>query len=121
MTLTLLARRTAAIVLGAGGVMLGVASPAVADTPPGCTVADFTNVAIGVDAATTAYLFSHPDVNAFFTGLQGQPKDSVKAQIQAYLQANPQVQADLKVATAAGEDLRHRCGVPDEAIILGAL
>jgi hemophore-related protein len=121
MTLTLLARRTAAIVLGAGGVMLGLASPAVADTPPGCTVADFTNVAIGVDAATTAYLFSHPDVNAFFTGLQGQPKDAVKAQIQAYLQANPQVQADLKVATQAGEDLRHRCGVPDEAIILGAL
>lgn len=121
MTLTLLARRAAAIVLGAGGVMLGVAAPAFADTPPGCTVADFTNVATGVDAATTAYLFTHPDVNAFFTGLQGQPKDSVKAQIQAYLQANPQVQADLKVATAAGEDLRNRCGVPDEAVILGAL
>ena len=121
MTLTLLARRTAASVIGAGGVLLALAAPAVADVTPGCTVGDFTSVATGVDAATTAYMFTHPDVNAFFTGLQGQPQDSVKAQIQAYFQANPQVQADLKVATAAGDDLRSRCGIPDEAIILGAL
>jgi hemophore-related protein len=121
MTFTLLARRTAAIVLGAGGVLVAVASPAIADTPPGCTVADFTNVATGVDAATTAYLFTHPDVNAFFTGLQGQPKDSVKAQVAAYMQANPQVQAELKAITAPGEDLRNRCNIPDEAIVLGAL
>ena len=120
MTLTLLARRTAASVIGAGGVLLGLAAPAVA-APPGCTAADFTNVATGVDAATTAYLFTHPDVNAFFTGLQGQPKDSVKSQIQAYLQANPQVKAELQAVTAPGEDLRNRCGVPDEAMVLGAL
>jgi len=121
MAFTLLARRTAASVIGAGGVLLALAAPAVADTPPGCTVADFTNVATGVDAATTAYLFTHPDVNAFFTGLQGQPKDSVKAQIQAYLQANPQVQAELQAVTAPGDDLRSRCNVPNEAIILGTL
>ena len=121
MTLTLLARRTAAIVLGAGGVMLGVASPAVADAPPGCTVADFTNVAIGVDAAMTAYLFSHPDVNAFFTGLQGQPKDSVKAQVGSYFQANPQVKAELDAVRAPAKDLRNRCNVPKEATILGSL
>jgi hemophore-related protein len=121
MALTSLARRTAAIVLGAGGVMLAVAAPAVADTPPGCTVADFTNVAIGVDAATTAYLFTHPDVNAFFTSLQGQHRDSARAQIQAYMQANPQVQAELAAITAPGEDLRRRCNVPDEAVILGLL
>lgn len=121
MSFNLIARRTAASVLGAGGVLLGLAAPAVADTPPGCTVADFTNVATGVDAATTAYLFTHPDVNAFFTSLQGQPKDQVKQQIQSYLAANPQVRADLKVATQAGEDLRHRCNVPDSALILGSL
>ena len=121
MTLTLLARRTAASVIGAGGVFLALAAPAVADSPPGCTVADFTNVATGVDAATTAYLFTHPDVNAFISGLQGQPKASVKPQIQAYMQANPQVQAELQAITAPGEDLRHRCNIPDEATILGSL
>ena len=121
MTLTMLARRTAASVIGAGGVLLALAAPAVADTPPGCTVADFTNVATGVDAATTAYLFTHPDVNAFFTGLQGQPKASVKSQVQAYMQANPQVQAELQAITAPGEDLRNRCNIPSEAIVLGAL
>lgn len=121
MFLTLSARRTAASALGAGGLLLGLAAPAVADTPPGCTVADFTNVAIGVNAATTAYLFTHPDVNAFFTGLQGQPHDVALAQIKDYMQANPQVRAELTAITAPGEDLRRRCGVPDEAQILGAL
>jgi chromatin segregation and condensation protein Rec8/ScpA/Scc1 (kleisin family) len=38
-----------------------------------------------------------------------------------YLQANPQVQAELQAITAPGEDLRHRCNVPDEATILGSL
>jgi hemophore-related protein len=121
MTFILIARRTAASLLGAGGVLLGLAAPAVADTPPGCTAADFTNVATGVNAATTAYLFTHPDVNAFFSGLQGQSKDAVKAQVQAYLQANPRVQAELAAITAPGDDLRNRCNVPDESMIFGVL
>ncbi len=29
----------------------------------------------GVWAGTSVYLFTHPDVNAFFTGLKGQPGD----------------------------------------------
>jgi len=121
MTLTLLARRTVASVIGAGGVLLALAAPAVADVTPGCTVGDFTNVATGVDAATTAYMFTHPDVNAFYSGLQGQPKDSVRQQVAAYLQANPQVQAELQAITQPGEDLRRRCNVPDEAIVLGSI
>lgn len=121
MTLKLLARRTAASVVGAGGVLLGLAAPAVADTPPGCTVADFTNVETGVAAAMTAYLFTHPDVNAFFTGLQGQSKDAVTAQAQAYMQANPQIQAELDAIRAPGDELRDRCNLPDEAIIIGVL
>lgn len=121
MTFSLLARRTAASVLGAGGVLLGLAAPAVADAPPGCTTADFTNVATGVNAATTAYLFTHPNVNAFFTGLQGQSKDSVKTQVTAFMQANPQVQAELQAITAPGDELRARCNVPDEVVILGVL
>ena len=90
MTFATRSARATALVLGAGGVLLGLAAPAVADLPPGCTLADVTNVAAGVDAGITAYLFTHPDVNNFLTGLQGQNKDSVKAQAQAYLnQATP--------------------------------
>ena len=39
--------------------------------------------------ATSAYLFTHPDVNAFMTGLKGQPRDQIRAQVQQYLDANP--------------------------------
>lgn len=121
MTFTLVVRRAAASVLGAGGVLLGLAAPAVADVPPGCTVADFTNVETGVSAAMTAYLFTHPDVNAFFTGLQGQKKAAVKAQTQAYLQANPQVSTELGAIRAPVVELRNRCNVPNESALLGVL
>jgi len=113
--------RATAFVLGTGGVLLGLAAPAVADLPPGCTLADVTNVAAGVDAGITAYLFTHPDVNNFLTGLQGQSKDAVKAQAQAYFQANPQVKAELDAIRAPSVDLRNRCGIPPAAVILGVL
>lgn len=121
MSFNLFVRRTAASVLGAGGVLLSLAAPALADIPPGCTAADYTAVATGVDAGATAYLVTHPEVNAFFTGLQGQPRDTVKAQVESYLQANPQVRAELRAITAPGQDLRRRCNIPDEALILGSL
>ena len=89
--------------------------------PPGCTLADVTNVASGVDAAITAYLFAHPDVNNFLTSLQGQDKDSVRAQANDYFQANPQVKAELDALRAPSVDLRNRCGIPAAAIILGVL
>ena len=58
------------------GAMLAAfpAAPAWAD-PPNCTAADLAGVAAGVSAATSAYLFTHPDVNDFVTGLKGQPRD----------------------------------------------
>ena len=59
-----------------------------ADPPPNCTTADMTAVMSGVSAGMSAYLFAHPDVNAFFSGLQGLPKDQVGAQTQIYLDAN---------------------------------
>jgi hemophore-related protein len=121
MTFAFKSFRATALVLGTGGVLLGIAAPAVAAPPPGCTLADVTNVAAGVDAAITAYLFAHPDVNNFLTGLQGQNKDSVRAQAQAYFQANPQVKAELDAIRAPSVDLRNRCGIPPVAIILGVL
>jgi len=99
--------RATAIALGTGGVLLGLAAPAVADLPPGCTLADVTNVAAAVDAGITAYLFTHPDVNDFLTGLQGQSKDQVKAELDAI--------------RAPSVDLRARCGIPPAAVILGVL
>jgi len=113
--------RATALFVGTGGALLGLAAPAVASPPPGCTLADVTNVASGVDAGITAYLFSRPDVNDFLTGLQGQGKDTVKLQVADYFQANPQVKAELDAIRAPAVDLRNRCGIPAAAVILGVL
>jgi hemophore-related protein len=80
-----------------------------------------TNVAAGVDVAITGYLLDHPDVNNFLSSLQGQNKDSVRAQANDYFQANPQVKAELDAVRAPSVDLRNRCGIPAAAIILGVL
>ena len=64
----------------------------------------------GVSAATSAYLFTHPDVNDFFTGLEGTPRDELRGQIQQYLDANPQVRAELQGIRQPLVDLRARCG-----------
>jgi hemophore-related protein len=95
----------------AGALFFGVAATAAAD-PPNCTAADLTNVSSGVSAATSSYLFSHPDVNGFFTGLKGQPKSAVTDDVQNYLNANPQVQADLQGIRQPLVDFRNGCGVP---------
>ena len=104
-----------AVVL-AGGVLLGTAAPAVADDPPppppACTAADLAFVMGGVTAETATYLFTHPDVNAFFTGLKGQPRDQMREQVTAYLDANPQVRAELQVVRQPSIDFRHRCDAP---------
>jgi len=105
--------------LGAGAVLMSVAGPAAADPPPGCTTADMTGVMSGVSAAMSAYLFSHPDVNAFFTGLRGQSKEQVRAQTQSYLDANPQIRADLDNIRQPSTDFRVRCNLPQRALALG--
>ncbi len=79
-----------------GAMLFGSAAIAVADPPPNCTAADLARVASGVSDATSTYLFTHPDVNAFFTGLKGQDRDVMRNNAQNYLNANPQVQADLQ-------------------------
>ena len=79
-----------------GAMLFGSAAIAVADPPPNCSAADLARVASGVSAATADYMFGHPDVNAFFTGLKGQGHDVLRNNAQNYLNANPQVQADLQ-------------------------
>jgi len=113
--------RATAATLGAGAVILGASGTAVADAPPNCTAADVTAVMAGVSTNMTGYLFTHPDVNAFFTGLQGQKKADVKRQTQDYLNANPQVNAELRAIRSPADDLRARCNIPVKAEISGAL
>jgi len=98
--------------------VLGGAAVAQADPPPNCTTADMTAVMSGVSAALSAYLLLHPDVNDFFTGLQGLPKTEVKTRTEDYLSANPSVRADLQAIRWPSVDFRTRCNLPQRALIL---
>jgi heme-binding protein len=114
-------RRAAAALLGAGAVVLSVAGPALADPPPNCTTADMTGIMAGVSAAMSSYLFTHPDVNAFFTGLEGQPKAQVSTQVQQYLNANPQIRAELDGIRQPSTDFRNRCGLIQRPLAPGVV
>jgi hemophore-related protein len=111
------AQRRVAAVIGAGvvaGAMgFGTAASALADPPPppppGCSAADFEQVRADVSAATSGYLFTHPDVNAFFSSLRGQPKDQIRNQIKTYLANNPQTQSDLAGIRQPLRDMKNRC------------
>src|ERR1700754_197604 len=100
---TLVGRRAVAGALGAGasaGAMLFCAVPSAvagdpANNPPNCSAADLAGVSSGVSASTSAYLFPHPDVNWFFTSLEGMPRDQIRDKVDDYLNQNPQAKADL--------------------------
>jgi heme-binding protein len=91
------------------GAMLFGSAIAAADPPPNCTAADLARVQSGVSAATSDYMFNHPDVNAFFTGLKGQDRDVLRNNAQNYLNANPQVQGDLQGIRQPLDDFKARC------------
>jgi hemophore-related protein len=96
----------------AGTLSCVIAGTAAADPPPrppNCTAADVAGVATGVAAALTAYLFTHPDVNGFYTDLQDQPKDQLRDNVQNYFNANPQEQAELEGIRQPMTDIRQRC------------
>jgi len=107
------ARRAVAGTVGAGaiaGAMLFGALPSAMADEPNCTAADLAGVASGVSAATSAYLFTHPDVNWFFTSLEGLPRDEIRDDVRTYLDANPQVKADMTGIRQPLVDLKNRCG-----------
>ncbi|TPG29842.1 heme-binding protein [Mycolicibacterium hodleri] len=116
MAMALHVRARAALgTIGAGAVaaatVFAAAPSASADPlPPNCTAADLAQVTTGVSAANSVYLFTHPDVNAFFTDLEGLPPDTVRARIADYTAANPQVQAELAAIRQPLVDMRTRCG-----------
>src|SRR6476646_10797009 len=111
-------RRAVAGALGvgafAGAMLFGAIPSAMADdpalNPPNCTAGDLAQVAAGVSAGTSVYLFTHPDVNWFFTSLEGLPRDEVRSEVQDYLNNNPSVTADLTGIRQPLVDLKNRCG-----------
>lgn len=115
--MTIGTRRLVATLTGFGAIALAVFGqiPAAAadpnpQAPPNCTVADLEGVRTGVQFATSAYLFTHPDVNAFFTSLAGLPRDQVLAKVKGYMAANPQVKADITGIRQPLLDIKNRCG-----------
>ena len=103
--------------LVAGAMLFGAATamaePPPAPVPPPCTAAEMARVMSGVTFDTSNYLTLHPNVNDFFTSLKGQPRDQIRNQIQTYLDANPQVQDELRAIRQPSVDFRQRCGLPE--------
>jgi heme-binding protein len=100
-----------------GAALFGATPPAHANedpaaNPPNCSAADLEGVRAGVQASTSAYLFTHPDVNDFFNSLEGLPRDQRRPKLDAYLTTHPQTQADLAGIRQPIIDLKNRCGNP---------
>jgi heme-binding protein len=93
-----------------GGTPLANATQDPAADPPNCTTADLQGVQAGVDASTSAYLFSHPDLNGFMSGLQGQSREQVAEQVHGYMAAHPQEQAEMAGIRQPLMDLKNHCG-----------
>ena len=121
MTFTPLARRTAASIIGAGGVLLGLAAPAVAYDGPGCSAADIMAVEAQMSTAMAGYLFTHPDVNAFLTSTDGMPAAQRRSMVQDYLAANPQTKAEIGAIKSPGAAMRQRCNIPASHLHFGLL
>jgi hemophore-related protein len=86
---------------------------------PNCTAADMAGVAAGVAASASAYLFTHPDVNDFYSSLRGQPRDQVADQVRTFFDNNPQAHSDLLGIRQPLVDFRSRCGIsgPDQPLL----
>ena len=99
-----------------GDASLAFAQPTPAPLPldpaapvPGCTAADLAQVSGTVGTGMADYLFSHPDVNTFFTSLRGLPNEQIHGDVQNYMNANPQVESEINGIRQPLTDLRHRC------------
>jgi hemophore-related protein len=117
------ARRAVAEVIGSGavagamlfwGAAVAFAEPPPAPPPPapGCTAADLAQASGTVGTAMADYMFSHPDVNNFFTSLRGLPNEELRGRVQTYMDANPQVETEINGIRQPVTDLRNRCDAP---------
>jgi len=120
-----LGHRALVVVIGtgatAGALLFGMASTASAEppppAPPGCSAGDLAQVSGAVGTAMSGYLFSHPEVNDFFTSLRGLPNEELRADVQTYMDAHPQTQSEITGIRQPLTDLRTRCDAP--APVLG--
>ena len=109
-------RRAIAGVIGAGAMLFGGASIAAAEPgpavpPPNCTAGDLAVASGTVGTAMGDYLFSHPDVNDFFTSLRGKPSAEIHDRVQTYMDAHPQVESEINGIRQPLTDLRSRCDI----------
>jgi hemophore-related protein len=95
-----------------GGVPAALADQDPAADPPNCTAADLEGVRSGVSAATSAYLFTHPDFNWFMTSLEGMSRQQVGKKVTGYMTAHPDTKADLTGIRQPLADIKDRCGAP---------
>src|SRR3954468_15101088 len=80
--------------------------------PPNCSAADLEGVRAGVSASTSAYLFTHPDLNDFMTSLKAMSREQVAAKVKQYMAVHPDEQADTANIRQPLVDIRDRCGAP---------
>ncbi len=105
------ARFVVGTALLSAALFLGATTTASAEPlPPGCTAADLAGAMSSAAAGTAVYLATHPDVNAFFTGLKGMPKDQMRERAREYLDANPHIRAEIQGARQPTADFHNRCG-----------
>jgi hemophore-related protein len=117
----LAARRVATALLGTGAALFVGTATAGANTTPGCTIADVFAVESQVSTAMAAYFLTHPEVNLFYSSLQGLPPSEHQVRSDAYQAANPQVAAEFDAIRSPITDLRNRCNIPLDASIGGVL
>ena len=108
-------RLATAVCTGAvfGAALLGTTGLAHADevpNPPTCTSADLEQVCAGVDFSTSAYLFTHPDLNTFMSTLQGQSRQQVADNVKGYMATHPQENAEMTGIRQPLMDLKNHCG-----------
>lgn len=109
---------TLATLAGAAGAAALLAVPlARADTnsvavPANCSTADLEGVRAGVDASTSAYLFTHPGLNAYVSTLRGLTREQVAERVTAYLSSHPQESAEMAGIRRPLVDLKNHCGAP---------
>jgi hemophore-related protein len=109
-------RRSIVALVGGGLLLLAGASMAAADPnlpppAPNCTAGDLAVASGTVGTAMGDYLFSHPDVNDFFTGLRGLPNAQIHDRVQTYMDAHPQTESDINGIRQPLTDLRSRCNL----------
>ena len=95
-----------------GGVAPAFANEDPAANPPNCSAADLEGVRAGVSAATSAYLFTHPDLNAYVSTLGGLSREEVASKTMSYLAQHPQEQAEMTGIRQPLVDIKNRCGAP---------